>query len=154
MARISGTVAVLGMVLLVAGCTPFMVPLREVDDSHTINNVLNKDEVRAAIMEGAEAAGWRAKDWGDDKILVSYMHTQHTVHVEIDYSDSFYITRYHSSNHMKMFCTEQDKKNFQAMMVSGRHACPGDRPPAYIHKSYKEWLDQLNQSIQFALDSY
>lgn len=151
MSRNSGVLPILGMVLLISACAPFMVPVREVDTTHDVYGAPTKEQVREAIMEGAKDAGWRVKDWGDDKLLASYTYGQHTINLEIDYSDSFYVTRYHSSNRMKMFCTEQDKKAYRGMVVSGQHACPGDRPPAYIHKSYKEWTDSLNRSIQFAL---
>lgn len=153
MIRHSALLAILAMAVVVAGCSPFMVKVREVDTTHDISGALTKDQVREAIMEGAKAAGWRSKNLGGNKILASYTYTQHTVHVEIDYTESSYVTRYRSSVQMKMFCTEEDQKQYRAMVVSGRHTCPGNSPPAYIHKSYKEWTDNLNRSIQFALGS-
>lgn len=153
MVRHSAVLAILAVALLVSGCSPFMVQVREVDTTHYISGTHTKEQVRDAIMRGAQAAGWRAKDWEGDKILATYTYTQHTVHVEIDYTESTYVTRYHSSNQMKMFCTEEDQKQHRAMLVSGRHTCPGNSPPAYIHKSYQEWTANLNRSIQRALAS-
>ncbi len=144
---------IMTMTLFIAGCTPFMVPLYQVDDSHVVDRPLTKDQVKQAIMDGAENAGWRAKDLGNDKILASFNFKTHAVNVEIDYTDSSYATRYESSYWMKMFCSKQDMKKYQNMIVSGRKDCPGNRPPSYIHKSYKQWMDSLNAAIQNSLAS-
>ena len=142
---------ILMMTLFIAGCAPFMVSLYEVDDVHLFDGAFTKDQVKEAIIEGADFAGWRAKDVGNDTILVSYLVRIHTVDVEIDYSESFYVTRYKSSSGMKMFCTEKEKIKYRNMIVSGQQDCPGLRKPAYIHKGYKEWMDSLNAAIQNSL---
>jgi len=140
------------MSLFVAGCSPFMVSVNEVDKTHLVTGSPTKDEIRAAILEGAELAGWQAKDVGNDKILATYTYSKHRIFIEIDYSDSYYATRYRSSMEMKMFCSERDKKKHQGMKVSGRQNCPGNAKPLYIHKAYKQWVDSLNNSIQSALE--
>ena len=51
------------MTLFVSGCSG-MVPLHEVDESHFVDRSLTEDQVKEAIIEGAETAGWLAKDLG------------------------------------------------------------------------------------------
>ena len=153
MTRYSSALFVLLATLFSGGCAPFMVPVDAVDSSHFVDASLSKDQVKAAIIEGAENAGWRAKDLGDDKLLASFSFKSHAIHVEIDYTDTYYSTHYKSSYWMKMFCTEQDKKAHQNMIVSGRKDCPGNLPPSYIHKAYKQWVDLLNASIRTSLST-
>ena len=139
------------MTLFVSGCSG-TVPLYEVDHSHFVDGSLTEDQVKEAIIEGAETAGWLAKDLGGDKILVTYRIRVHTVHVEINYTDTYYATRYKSSNEMKMFCTERDRDKARNIKVSGRQECPGGIPK-YIHGNYKKWVDSLNAAIQNSLAS-
>ena len=125
-----------------------MVKIMNVDDAHRFDKSLTKSQVREAIIEGAELAGWRAKDLGNDEILTTYSIRVHTVHIAITYGDSFYVTRYSSSNGMKMFCSQRDMDKTRDLKVSGAEQCPGNRPPLYIHGNYKKWMDALNTSIQ------
>ncbi len=144
---------IMTMTSFIAGCTPFMVPLHQVDDSHVVDRPLTKDQVKDAIMKGAENAGWRAKELENDKILASFNFKTHAINVEIDYTSYSYATRYESSYWMKMFCSKRDMEKHQNMIVSGQKECPGNRPPSYIHKSYKQWMDSLNAAIQDSLAS-
>jgi len=139
------------MALFVAGCSG-MVRLSEVDGQHFVDRPLTKDQVKEAIMEGAQAAGWQAKDLGSDFILATYRIRVHTVHVNIDFTNSYYITHYKITNGMKMFCTELDKDTHRNIKVSGRQECPGGIP-MYIHGNYKKWVDSLNAAIQNSLAS-
>jgi hypothetical protein len=50
------------MALFVAGCSG-MVRLSEVDGQHFVDRPLTKDQVKEAIMEGAQAADGRQKTW-------------------------------------------------------------------------------------------
>ncbi len=138
------------MALTVAGCGG-VVPLHEVDGTRVFDRELSKEQVKEAIVEGAEKAGWRAKDLGNDKILATYIVRVHTVHVNILYTDSYYSINYNSSIGMKMFCTRNDKEKARNLKVSGRATCPGGRGPLYIHGSYKIWVDSLNNAIHFEL---
>lgn len=133
-----------------AGCSPLMVSVMDTDATHPVDSELTKEQVKTAILNGAQAAGWYAKDIGDDTILASFQLRTHAVQVEIDYTDTDYVTRYKTSAGMKMFCTEIDKSNHQNMKISGQENCPGGAP-LYIHKSYKGWIDSLNRSIAVAL---
>ncbi len=139
------------MTLFVAGCSG-MVRLSEVDGQHFVERSLTKDQVKEAIIEGAESAGWIAKDLGSDYILATYRIRSHTIHVNIDFTNSYYITNYKTSNRMKMFCTERDRDNARNLKVSGRQECPGGIP-LYIHGNYKIWVDSLNAAIQSSLAS-
>ena len=139
------------MTLLVAGCSG-MVPLYEVDESHFVDGSLTEDQVKEGLIQGAETAGWLAKDLGGDEILATYRIRTHTVHVVINYTDTFYATRYKSSNEMKMFCTRRDRDNARNIKISGRQECPGGTP-LYIHGNYKIWMDSLNAAIQSSLAS-
>ena len=137
------------MTLFVAGCSG-MVPLYDVDGSHFVDRSLTEDQVKEAIIEGAETAGWLAKNLSGDTILATYRIRTHTVHVEINYTDTFYATLYKSSNEMKMFCTQRDRDNARNIKISGRQECPGGIP-LYIHGNYKKWVDSLNAAIQNSL---
>lgn len=139
--------AALSFVVLLNACTPFMVPLREVDTTHDIYVSRTKDEVREAILDGAQNVGWRAKQLSEGTILASYQQKDHLIHVKIDYGLDFYTIRYHASREMKMFCSESDQRAHRNMKVSGRNDCPGDAAPQYIHKAYKEWVSRLIRSI-------
>lgn len=137
---------ILLMTSFIAGCAGSMVPLKEVDGQHFVERSLTKEQVKEAIMGGAAAAGWRAKDLGSDYILATYQIRTHTVHVKIDFTDVYYTAYYGSSNGMKMFCSEKDKKNHR-LIVSNQQSCA----PAYIHGNYKKWMDSLNTAIQNSL---
>jgi hypothetical protein len=130
-----------------------MVRLTDVDDAHQLDGVLTKTQVTAAVIEGAENAGWQAKDIGNDTVLATYAVRVHSVQVKIDVGDNFYVTRYKSSSGMKVFCSEGDKKRHRNMMVTGGQPCPGSRNPIYIHAGYKEWMDALNTAIQKSIAS-
>ena len=143
---------VLVVMVIIAGCTSSMVRVLGVDDLHIIHKSLTEEQVREAIIEGAETAGWLAKDLGNGNILATYHIRVHTVHVQIDYINSNYSIHYRSSNGMKMFCSERDKKK-NVVKVSGRDSCIGTGVPSYIHGAYKEWVDALNTGIQNSLAS-
>lgn len=146
--RLLGLNLSLLIALSMTGCTGSMVKIMNVDDSHRIDKSLPKSQVREAIIEGAEFAGWRTKDVDDSEILATYTIRVHTIHIAITYGDSFYVTRYSSSSGMKMFCSQRDRDKTRDLKVSGSEQCPGNRPPLYIHGNYKKWMDALNASIR------
>jgi hypothetical protein len=139
--------------IVFTGCTPFMVSVNAVDDAHVIRNGLTESQVRDAILKGAEAAGWRAKDLGHNTIGATYKEKSHLVEVHINYGGDFYVTRYESSQYMKMYCSYNDQKKQRNMKISGQDRCPGYAKPVYIHKAYKTWMDRLNNAIQTSLAS-
>jgi hypothetical protein len=141
------------IVLSMTGCTGSMVKIMNVDDYHGIDKSLSKNQVKEGIIEGAELAGWRTKDLGNDEILATYLIRVHVIQIAITYSDSFYVTRYSSSSGMKMFCSQRDRDKTRDLKVSGAEQCPGNRPPMYIHGNYKDWVDSLNVAIQNSLVS-
>jgi hypothetical protein len=125
-----------------------MVTVVDVDGLHLIHKSLTKEQVKEAIIDGAETAGWLTKDIRDGRILATYHVRNHTVHVRIDYINSEYSTSYSSSGGMKVFCSVRDKKTHQLKVtVSGKDRCRTGGP-AYIHGNYKVWVDALNVSIQ------
>ena len=140
------------MTLFVAGCSA-MVPLHEVRYSYIVDVSLSKDQLKEAVIKGAQTADWLTKDLVGDKLLAPYRIRDHTVHLEISYTDSFYVTRYKATTGMKMFCTVQDKLKDRNIKISGQHGCLGDRAPMYIDGNYKKWMDSLNASIQNSLAS-
>ena len=137
--------------LLIAACATSMVRVVDFEDVHIIHKRLTEEQVKEAIVEGAAASGWLTKDMGNGRILATYHVRTHTVHVRIDYRNSNYSTGYSSSNGMKMFCSERDKKTHQ-LKVTGRDKCRTGGP-AYIHGNYKKWMDALNAAIQSSLAS-
>ena len=143
---------VFAVILFATGCSG-MVPLHEVRNSYIVHGSLTKDQLKEAIIKGAQTDGWLAEDLVGDKILATYRIRVHTVHVEISYTDSFYVTRYKATSGMKMFCTVQDKFEDRNIKVSGQQQCLGDRAPMYIDGNYKKWMDSLNAAIQNSLAS-
>ncbi len=139
------------MSLFITGCATSMVRVVDFEDLHIIHKPLTEEQVKEAIVEGAAASGWLTKDMGNGRILATYHVRTHTVHVRIDYRNSNYSTGYSSSNGMKMFCSERDKKTHQ-LKVTGRDKCRTGGP-AYIHGNYKKWMDALNAAIQNSLAS-
>ncbi len=139
---------ILTITLFILGCTGSMVVVSRVDGTQFIDRALTKEQVREAIMEGAERAGWSTKDIGNDKILAVYSIRVHTISVEILYYESSYSVNYSSSTGMKMFCTSKDRDKTRDLKVSGHETCPYGWNPHYIHGNYKKWVDELNVAIQ------
>lgn len=129
------------------------VRLHDVDKVHSIDENLTKKQITRAILEGAEDAGWRAKDLGGGRVLATYSVRVHTVHVEITIGDDTYDTRYQSSIGMKVYCSWDDKQKRSNIKVTGRDSCPNQADPAFIHYGYKRWVDSLNNSIRLSLAS-
>ena len=140
-------------VVLIAGCAKPMVELQAVNENHIIDKPLTKEQMKASILEGAKYAGWKVQDLGPDTIQATYQIRSHTVHVQIEYTDSNYSLYYKSSNDMKMHCTKSESDKKQRVVVSGIESCPDDMPPYSIHAAYKTWIDDLNGDIQTSLAS-
>ena len=138
---------ILTLALLVSACAGSMVQLIDVDGEQFTFKSLPKDQVKEAIMDGAQHAGWSTKDMGQDVILATYHIRVHSVQVRIDFTNYQYSTRYSTSNAMKMFCSERDKES-NRLTVSGQRECLGNGVPTYIHANYKKWSDALSVSIQ------
>ena len=151
MRAIARGTAVVAACTIVLGCATSWVRLNDVDDVHHVDTSLSKPEMTEAIVEGAQNAGWRPKELGNDTILAVFHMRAHVVQVEIDVGDGFYVTRYQSSREMKVFCSQRDKEHLRNMKITGRQECPGDVKPTYIHSAYKTWIDSLNSSIQEAI---
>jgi len=141
------------IVLLIAGCARPMVALDDVNKNHTISKPLTKDQMKESILEGAKYAGWKVRDLDPNTVRATYQIRSHTVHVQIEYTDSSYSLHYKSSNDMKMYCTKSESDKKKGLVVSGIQNCPGDMPPYSIHAAYKTWIDQLNDDIQTSLAS-
>lgn len=127
------------------------VRLGDLNEVHFVDADLTKAQITKAVIEGAEAAGWRVKDLGNDTVRAVYIVRVHTVQIEIDVSDRVYMTRYVSSNNMKSFCSEADKRRLRNMKITGQQGCPNQSDPLYIHYGYKQWMDSLNASIRQSL---
>ena len=136
-----------GSVILL-GCSTGWVRVDDFHDVHFVDESLTKPQMVEAIIEGARDAGWRARDLGNDTVLATYAVRVHSVQVEIDVGDGFYVTRYKSSSGMKVFCTQRDRDYLRNMKITGEQQCPGFSNPAYIHSAYQTWMNALNASIQ------
>ena len=145
-------VLIFSVSVTVAGCSGAMVELHDAEGTYTFSKALTTVQVREAILEGAKKAGWSARDVGDDKILLTYSIRNHTVIEEIFYTKSYYRFTYAGSRNMKMFCTQQDKKQ-RRFKVSGQDGCEYGRDPRYIHANYRSWIIALNSAIQGSLAS-
>jgi hypothetical protein len=138
-------------VVFIAGCPRPMVELQAVNENHTIDKPLTKEQMKASIIEGAKYAGWRVQDLDSGTMLATYQIRSHTVNVQIKYTESSYSLYYKSSNEMKMHCTKSASDKRKDPFVSGIRNCPGDMPPYSIHEAYKTWIDALNDDIQTSL---
>ena len=152
MTSLSRLLFVFAITSFVGGCSA-IVPLHEVRNSYIVDGSLTKDQLKEAIIKGAQTADWLTRDLVGDKILATYRIRDHTVDLEISYTDSFYVTRYKATTGMKMFCTVQDKLKARNIKVSGQQECLGDGAPMYIDGNYKKWMDSLNAAIQNSLAS-
>jgi hypothetical protein len=115
---------------------------------------LTQDQVRKAINIGAGAAGWSTDDVSPGNIIATYKIRVHTVIVLISYTEQAYSIDYKKSYEMKVYCNEEDaEKKSSKKLTSGGGTCPGVDQPAYIHKNYKEWIDELNRGIRSALQN-
>ncbi len=132
-----------------AACEPLLIPMYELSNQ-PVGSAATQDEVRDAIESGAAAAGWETQEAGPGNILATYNIRVHTVVADIQYSASGYSINYDTSNQMKVHCTEDEKKNSRIKITSS-DICPGGAKPLYIHKAYKQWVDQLDASIAQAL---
>lgn len=142
---------VVAAIAFLLGCSAGWVRVNDVHNVHDVDGTLTKSELTEAIIEGAQNAGWHAKDVGNDTVLALYMVRVHSVQVEIDVGDGFYVTRYKSSSGMKVFCSQRDRDFLRNMKVTGQQECPGFGNPAYIHSAYETWMNSLNASIQQAI---
>jgi hypothetical protein len=141
------------LALFAVACTPALIKMYNVHDQ-PIPHGLTQDQVRKAINIGAGAAGWSTEDVSPGSIIATYKIRVHTVIVLVSYTEHAYSIDYKTSYEMKVSCTEEDEEKKRPKKVtSGGGACPGVDQPAYIHKNYKEWIDQLNRGIRSALQN-
>lgn len=138
---------------LLQSCTASYVALNEVDHSHVIGRKLNEEQIKQAILTGADNAGWKAEDLGNNGILATYRIRVHTVKVKIYYTDSSYTTTYDSSVGLKMFCNDYDRYKTRRKKISGLQECPGNLKPRYVHGNYKKWMETLEASIDKQIGS-
>ena len=136
------------IIVLGTGC---MVEVNQVDGSHAIYRTLTQDQVKRAIIDGAQQAGWRTNVIGSNTIVASYAVRTHIVQIKINYSDDSYSASYYSSSGMKIYCTKRGDGPFERPRISGQQDCPGNEEPKYIHGEYKAWMNSLNGSIQRSL---
>jgi len=138
------------MALSLIGCSQ-MVPIDSVNRSGTVDRTLTMDQIRGAIEEGAQNAGWVTKEQGDVQLIASYQVRTHNVVVMINYSEDTYSIDYKSSREMKVQCTDKDYKNSKNIIITGRQSCPGFEDPKYIHGNYQEWITRLKGSIEHSI---
>lgn len=134
-----------------AGCQSAMVPMPNVYGM-PINANLSLERSREAIKLGALSAGWTVDDVSDDTIIATYKIRAHTVIVNIGYSPRSYGIFYKNSYNMKIQCGTRPATKKSTISV-GQTGCPDGTVPTYIHENYKLWVDQLNDSIQAALQA-
>lgn len=150
MTKVLCRLAAIAAALWLTGCSQ-MIPIAQVNDLGTIERSLTKDQVAAAIEEGARNAGWIPKNIGDERIAATYRIRNHTVDVMIHYSEDLYRINYKSSTEMKVQCSESDWKSSRNIIITGRQSCPGFETPLYIHENYGNWIAYLKASIDHSL---
>ena len=137
-------------ILFITGCVS-IIPLDNIDD-HTIVQELSEQQVKEAINEGIEAAGWAVENEAAGKILAAYNIRTHTIAVNIRYTEKNYSINYAYSINMKVYCTENDKAKGVTLTNWPEQTCGGARP-GLIHSAYNEWVENLNSEINTALSS-
>jgi hypothetical protein len=145
-----GRFVCVAMALSLVGCGQ-MVPIDSVNRSGTVDPTLTMDQVREAIEDGAQNAGWVTKEQGPGQLIASYQIRRHNVVVMINYSEDTYSIDYKSSREMKVQCTDQDYKGSKNIIITGRQSCPGYEDPKYIHGNYQKWITRLKGSIDHAI---
>jgi len=150
MRHILGIFTCFAMMLSLTGCGQ-MVPIDGVSSSGTVDRTLTTDQVKEAIEDGAQNAGWVTKEQGDGQLVASYQIRRHNVVVMINYSEDTYDIDYKSSREMKVQCTDADYKTSKNIIVTGRQSCPGFADPKYIHGNYQQWITHLKGSIDHSI---
>ncbi len=134
----------LASTVFVAGCVP-MIPMYSIGDQR-IERELTEEEIREGIIEGATNAGWHVQKQEAGRITLSLAVRAHLVVVEALYDSSNYRIDYVSSRSMKIQC-----EMGEPVRLSGAESCPDNKQPAYIHKNYRAWIENLNHSVLVAL---
>ena len=138
--------------LWITGCASSWVPIHEINNAnHPVDSSLSDDQIKQAILGGARDAGWQTEALQDNRILATYHVRDHTVHVEILYTDWYYKVSYKDSDGMKIYCNASDRDKHRKPKVSGRDSCFST--PHYIHGNFKAWVDSLNAAIAKSLAS-
>lgn len=141
------------LALFAVACTPTLVKMYNVHDQ-PIPHGLTQDQVRKAINIGAGTAGWSTEEVSPGSIAATYKIRVHTVIVLISYTEQAYSIDYTTSYEMKVYCTEEDEVEKRPKKVTtGGGICSGVDQPAYIHESYKDWIEELNRGIRSALQN-
>jgi hypothetical protein len=135
----------------ITGYASPQVPLQSLDQS--AEEGLSQQEVKEAIHKGAKTATWTTEDKGPGKILAVYSVTEHTIAVNITYTEKSYSINYAYSINVHVHCTEEDKAKGVATIMTKwpEKVCGGSRP-ALIYEGYNSLLKGLNSEIRAALD--
>ena len=135
--------------LLIYGCSSRIEPIQNVYDEPATRE-LTLAEMATAIESGATRAGWRTKSIADDQTLAMYELRNHRVIVTIDFSPDKFSIVYRNSLNMKVICSGRTFAS-DYVVTTGEDPCPGHAMPEYIHKSYNEWVNELDASIRSAI---
>ncbi len=137
--------------LFLLACSPKYIQMYNIHNE-PVPAGLTQEQVGKGVRMGATVAGWKAHSRGPGRTQATYNIRAHTVTVDIRYSEYNYSIDYETSHQMKIYCTEEDKEaGIGRTLTTGGGACPGVDQPAYIHENYRVWIDQLNRSINAAL---
>ena len=139
-------------ILFIIGCVSSLPILHNIND-HTIFQELSEQQVKKAVLKGAEAAGWTIENVAPGKILATYTRrSRHTIAVNIRYTEKNYSINYAYSNNMKVHCTDKDKAKTIILTKWPEETCGGAQP-AMIHKAYNKWVKRLHSEIKTSLSS-
>lgn len=119
---------------------------------------LELKDMAAAVKMGAARAGWRTESVSDDQILAIYKFRNHRAIVTIDFSLDTYSIIYRNSLNMKVVCSADSLLLAQSasayVVTTGEDPCPNAATPEYIHEKYNEWVEQLDDSIYWAVRTW
>ncbi len=157
-----------GIALIMGGCKS--APVYNVEQAEiAVPPSARLDDVRQAIVSGARKAGWLAKPVQTGKIIATYSAKRGRLQavVDIDYDMNSYDIRYRSSHNLKyrelepkaaaegqgdnFFSEYNPFENPDMNPFSEEKGEADGQPGATIHKSYNQWVRQLEEKINLEL---
>lgn len=126
--RIARTVVLLIAVLVSVGCARVQPVYNVPDTAVDVSNANGVEEIRTAILAGAQAKGWEVDELGPGHMVASVVVRHHTATVDIYYDNDSYSIQYRDSSYL---------------LYDGSN----------IHRNYNKWIVLLDEQIRLNLPS-
>lgn len=126
--RITRIAVLLVAVLVSVGCARVQPVYNVPDTAVDVSSDNGAEEIRKAILAGAQAKGWRVEEVGPGHMIARVAVRTHTATVDIYYDNDSYSIQYRDSSDL---------------MYDGSN----------IHRNYNKWIIYLDEQIRFNLPS-